>query len=84
VEDRLSVKRNEANQLLRVLDNDTDADRDRLAVQSMTCQSGTVNIVGGLPYYSAVPLFRGVDVCYYTVTDGKGGAATARAILFIR
>jgi Metallo-peptidase family M12B Reprolysin-like len=84
VEDRLSVKRNEANQLLRVLDNDTDANRDRLSVQSMTCQNGGINIVGGLPYYSAVPLFRGVDVCYYTVSDGKGGTATARAILFIR
>jgi large repetitive protein len=80
----LSVKRNEANQLLRVLDNDTDADGDRLSVQSMTCQSGSVKLVGGLPYYSAVPLFRGVDVCYYTVADGKGGTATTRAILFIR
>jgi large repetitive protein len=80
----MTVKRNEQNQLLRVLDNDTDPDRDALKVQSMTCNNGSVKLVAGIPYYSAVPMFRGVDVCYYTVTDGNGGTATTRAILFIR
>ncbi|NNU42823.1 tandem-95 repeat protein [Ramlibacter montanisoli] len=61
-----------------LLGNDTDVDGDTLAISAVgTPQNGSVSIVGGNLLYNANVLFLGVDTFSYTVSDGRGGTATA-------
>jgi hypothetical protein len=65
---------------ISVLANDIDVDGDNLTVVSVTQgANGTVNITGGGKMLSYKPRngFTGTDSFSYTVSDGKGGTATA-------
>ena len=61
-----------------VLANDRDIDRDPLTVTAATATNGTVTINpdGSLTYTPAAD-FAGNDVIRYTISDGRGGTATA-------
>jgi hypothetical protein len=63
-----------------VLSNDTDVDGDNLTVVAVTQgANGSVNITGSGKTLTYKPRngFSGTDTFNYTVSDGKGGTATA-------
>lgn len=64
---------------LRPLGNDYDADGDVLTITSKTTPShGTLTLVGGnLLEYQATTGYSGADSFSYTISDGRGGTATA-------
>jgi alpha-tubulin suppressor-like RCC1 family protein len=60
-----------------VLGNDSDADGDTVALQSVTQPTrGTTTIVQGAVRYAPEPGWSGSDSFGYTVSDGRGGTAT--------
>ena len=64
---------------IAVLSNDTDADGDSLTVTSVTqALNGSVSINGnGTLQYIPVTNYNGPDSFSYSISDGKGGSATA-------
>ncbi|HEV8137807.1 MAG TPA: Ig-like domain-containing protein [Pyrinomonadaceae bacterium] len=65
---------------ISVLSNDTDVDGDNLTVVAVTQgANGSVNITGSGKTLTYKPRngFSGTDTFNYTVSDGKGGTATA-------
>jgi hypothetical protein len=67
-------------QLGKLLANDTDPDGDPLTVISVTATStngGSVVLGGGKVTYTPLPAFVGTDRFSYTISDGRGGTATA-------
>ncbi|MEO6689542.1 MAG: Ig-like domain-containing protein [Dokdonella sp.] len=61
-----------------VLANDFDIDGDPLSVSAVTSAAhGTVTISGSSLLYTPVAGFVGVDTFRYTITDGRGGGASA-------
>ena len=61
-----------------VLANDSDADGDPLTITAVTPPiGGTVTITGSVLSYVANAAFAGVDRFSYTISDGRGGSATA-------
>jgi outer membrane protein OmpA-like peptidoglycan-associated protein len=78
VNDTFAVRRNAPATLIPVLVNDTDLDADTLIVSSVTAPTnGTATISGGGVLYTPRTGFTGTDTFNYTVSDGKGGTATA-------
>ena len=68
-----------------VLGNDSDPDRDPLALASVGAASvGTVEQVGGSVTYTPPLDWSGVDSFTYTVADGRGGSATATVTVTVR
>lgn len=68
-----------------LLANDSDPDRDPLQLAGYSGgDHGTLTVLpdGGVDYRPA-PDFHGRDAISYTVSDGRGGSATARATLVI-
>ncbi|MCA1930478.1 Ig-like domain-containing protein, partial [Rheinheimera sp.] len=67
---------------VNVLANDTDADGDTLTVSQAVGSFGTVTILADqqLSYTPEVD-FAGVDTVVYSVTDGKGGTASAELVV---
>lgn len=63
-----------------VLANDSDPDNDRLTIISITAPSlGTASIAPGGTHISYVaPNWTDVDTFNYTISDGRGGTATAQ------
>lgn len=68
-----------------VLANDTDPDGDLLSVIGATQgTNGAVAVNGdGSVTYTPNPAFLGTDQFTYTISDGQGGAATARVIVTV-
>jgi hypothetical protein len=61
-----------------VLGNDSDADNDPLTISSVTQgTNGTIAIVAGGVRYTPRANFNGADSFSYTITDGRGGTASA-------
>ena len=61
-----------------VLANDTDADGDTLVISAVTQPlGGTVTINGNLLGYVPNTGFSGIDRFTYTISDGRGGSASA-------
>jgi hypothetical protein len=61
-----------------VLANDSDPDGDALAITGVTASLyGTVAIIGNAVLYTPLAGFSGVDRFAYTISDGRGGSATA-------
>ena len=61
-----------------VLDNDSDPDGDALTILSVTAPiGGTAAISGQVIVYTPSTQFSGVDRFAYTISDGRGGTATA-------
>lgn len=70
----------------QLLANDSDPDGDALAISSVTGTStngGTVTLSGGAVTFTPVPGFTGVDRFGYTISDGRGGTASANVLVFI-
>ncbi|WP_141350135.1 retention module-containing protein, partial [Zoogloea ramigera] len=61
-----------------VLTNDSDPDGDPISVTRATAPNGTVTLnPDGTLRYVPNPDFNGTDTITYTISDGKGGTATA-------
>ncbi|WP_052417262.1 retention module-containing protein [Cellvibrio mixtus] len=61
-----------------LLANDTDADGDTLSILSVQgAVNGTVALVGGNVVFTPASNYNGAASFTYTITDGKGGMATA-------
>lgn len=70
--------------LVDVLGNDQDPDGDRLTVVSVSQASdGVVAIEANGILYTPNPGFHGKDSFTYTVSDGRGGTATAQVDLWV-
>ena len=71
---------------INVVANDTDADGDTLTAASVTQPShGTAVTNGnGTVTYSPNSGFTGSDLFHYTVSDGRGGSATARVTVTVQ
>ncbi|MEZ5480057.1 MAG: IPTL-CTERM sorting domain-containing protein [Thiolinea sp.] len=70
---------------VNVLNNDTDADGDTLAIMSVTQgSSGTVSISGNQVVYTPNAGFTGTDSFSYTINDGNGGSATAQVSVTVQ
>jgi hypothetical protein len=65
---------------INVLGNDGDIDGDSLFIASVTQPSahGSVDIVANAIRYLPKGGFTGTDTFSYTISDDKGGTATAR------
>ncbi len=75
--DAFTVTAGSTGNVLSVLANDTDPDRDTLALSALTAPTnGTAAIVGATVVYAPRTGFSGVDTFSYTVIDGKGSNAT--------
>ncbi|MDD3327751.1 MAG: retention module-containing protein, partial [Zoogloea sp.] len=61
-----------------VLANDSDPDQDPIRVTNASAPNGTVTVnPDGTLRYVPNPDFNGPDTITYTISDGKGGTATA-------
>ena len=70
----------------KLLANDSDADGDTLTVASVSTTStngGSVTLAGGNATYTPQPAFTGIDRFSYTISDGRGGEATANVEIFV-
>ena len=67
-----------------LLTNDTDADGDALTVVSVQAAvNGSVALVGGDVVFTPAPNYSGPASFTYTISDGKGGNATATVSLVV-
>ena len=70
--------------VIKVLDNDIDADGDNLTLASAFATDGDVVInADGTLTYTATPRFNGIDYITYVVSDGNGGTDTATVKLLV-
>jgi hypothetical protein len=79
-DDTFAVRQDSGPNTLNVLANDSDPDGDALTIIAKTDgMDGTVAIGGGGTslIYTPHPGFQGADHFTYTVSDGRGGTATA-------
>ncbi|MCH5377132.1 MAG: Ig-like domain-containing protein, partial [Planctomycetes bacterium] len=75
-----STADSEVEQIIDVLANDSDSDGDPLIVDSVgpTSDGGAVVINGDNTIsYTSAPGFSGIESFDYTISDGRGGTATA-------
>jgi hypothetical protein len=64
---------------LAVLTNESDQDGDALVISSVGVASGgTVTTDGAALTYTPSNSFRGIDELTYTISDARGGSATAK------
>jgi len=63
---------------IAVLSNDSDADGDALVLSAVTPPAhGSAAISGGAIVYTPTIPFSGTDTFRYTISDGRGGSASA-------
>jgi RHS repeat-associated protein len=80
LDDTLAVRTDSTNNVLLVLNNDTDPDGDPLVILTNTVpEFGTVSLAPGGTnlLYTALPGSTNTDTFTYTISDGRGGEATA-------
>jgi hypothetical protein len=81
VADEASTKEN-TSVVVNVLANDTDVDGDTLMVNQAVSGFGTVTILADQQLnYTPNPDFAGLDTVVYSITDGKGGTASAELVV---
>jgi outer membrane protein OmpA-like peptidoglycan-associated protein len=69
---------------LDVLANDSDPDGNPISITAVTAPAhGTASIAGGKVNYTPAPGYAGADGFGYTITDSKGGTATAAVALTV-
>jgi hypothetical protein len=69
---------------VNVLSNDSDPNGDTLSIQSFTQPAhGTVSQVAGGLRYTPFVGYAGADSFNYTISDGRGGTATAAVLLTV-
>jgi len=68
-----------------VLGNDSDPDGDTLSVASVTTPTHGLVVINPdhTLKYAPAPLFNGSDEFTYTISDGNGGAATAKVSVIV-
>ncbi len=71
---------------VNVVANDSDADGDTLAATSVTQPSNGMAVTNGNGTVTYAPYsgFIGSDAFHYTVSDGRGGTATARVSITVQ
>ncbi len=71
--------------IINVLANDSDPDQDILQVESVTQGShgAVVNHGNGTLTYTPHPNYFGTDGFSYTISDGRGGTATANVLVTV-
>lgn len=70
--------------LINVLANDSDPDGDALSISAVTQpQNGTASQSGSAIGYTPAAGFNGTDTFSYTISDGRGGTATALVTITI-
>ncbi|MEP7084177.1 MAG: Ig-like domain-containing protein, partial [Betaproteobacteria bacterium] len=84
VNDAFTVDQNSTANSLNVLANDSDPDADPLTITSVTAPAhGTATISGNRVNYTPTTGYVGPDSFSYTISDGKGGSATATVSITI-
>jgi hypothetical protein len=69
---------------INVLANDTDVDGDALFLAGVSAPAhGNADIVGSTVVYTPSANYNGSDTFSYTVSDGKGGVASASAAITV-
>jgi autotransporter-associated beta strand protein len=81
VADTATTKEN-TSVVVNVLANDSDADGDVLTISQAVSGFGTLTILADQHLsYTPNPDFVGVDTVIYSITDGKGGTASAELVV---
>ncbi|MDP4984726.1 Ig-like domain-containing protein [Pseudoalteromonas tunicata] len=76
--DLAKVSEDSQDNIIVVLSNDEDIDKDTLSVTSASANNGTVIInIDGTVTYTPNANFNGTDTISYSVSDGKGGSASS-------
>ncbi len=84
-DDNYEVESGSSDNVLPVLENDTDEDGNTLTISSTTLPTnGTVVINGDVILYTPAAEFIGADQFSYTINDGFGGEDTAEVTITIR
>ena len=77
-DDVATVERNSGANPIAVLANDSDPDGDALSVTAVTPPAhGTASATAAGVVYTPAPDYLGEDAFTYTISDGKGGTASA-------
>lgn len=78
VDDTAAVPENSTNNPINVLANDSDADGDPLTITAVSSPAhGTASVAGANVNYTPTMNYLGEDTFTYTISDGRGGTATA-------
>src|SRR5262249_28474266 len=78
VDDAALIAQDSPGVTLTVLGNDADPDGDPISISGVTQPAhGTVTHGSSTVTYTPNPGFHGLDPFTYTITDGRGGSATA-------
>ena len=83
--DTYTISNNVGTTIIKVQDNDTDADGDVLGVVDFNqpANGGTVSLLSGILSFTPAANYVGTVNFGYTVADGKGGTATATVTIQI-
>ncbi len=83
--DTLTVAMNAAATLVAVLGNDSDPDNDPLTITAVSTPAhGTATIGTGGILYTPATGYTGSDSFTYTISDGRGGTATATVAVTVQ
>ena len=83
--DSYALDQNSSNNSLNVLANDSDPDGDALAIATVgTPAHGSATISGNRILYTPVAGYTGADSFTYSISDGKGGSASATVSITIQ
>ncbi|CAN5166050.1 hypothetical protein BH11PSE11_BH11PSE11_18150 [soil metagenome] len=84
VNDSFQVLRNSSTNLLDVLANDSDPDSEPFRLLSVQSPAhGSATISGNRIAYTPTAGYQGGDLFTYTITDDKGGTATASVTILV-
>src|SRR5205807_2335148 len=82
--DSYTVQRSSSNNSLSVLANDSDPNGDPLTITAVgTPAHGTASIGSGVILYTPTAGYAGPDSFTYTISDGKGGTASATVSILV-
>ena len=85
VNDAYTIPQNSSNNSLNVLANDSDPDGDTLSITGVTAPAhGTAVVLNTRVSYTPTAGYTGADTFTYTITDGKGGTATATVAITVQ
>jgi ELWxxDGT repeat protein len=85
VNDSTTVVQDSANTVIAVLTNDSDQEKDALSIQSVGTldRGGTATSQNNAIVYTPAAGFVGNEQFTYTISDSKGGTATATVVVTV-